>query len=357
MALRRFRRRGRRSRRTGGVRRARRIVKRVRRRRIKRSRRKQKKKMYFWGYSGSNHLDVLAGQIGVQTPDGNAPAGRAGLFAFDDANEIFQQVKNLDDLIYPGMSSAQTLGFRGGRQNLAITAKGVQTYTVSNGNQAGAIWLEVYICRPRKAIPASGVGQTPDFLAADVVNNNRSNAFVTDYNDAQGINITAVTNAIANTTSQTKPSITTANFVVTPYMIPPFTENFKVVKQLKYVIPPGGQCMFNVKTKRTYINRNSYALKSNTGGTSASFGFFRPWFGKDVFFRFHGQPVHDTTAVDPNRPVNYGPATLDLVYTKKYWYSTSYRPLPSYVLEANVGQGVITTASLPSLPLNPVKED
>jgi len=351
MAFRRRRRRFSRRRRTGGVRRARRVIKRIKRRRLKRSRRKQRAKAYLWGYSFANHMDCPAGAITIGTPDGVLPAGRDGLFAYDDANELFQQVKIPDDYAYPGMT---TQGWKAGRQNLTIRARGEITYTVSNGNQAGAAWLEVYICKPRKGIQAQGVGNSNNYKASDVLNNNKANAFTNDWNDAGAITIDAGTSAITNTTSQSKPTIDDSAYFVTPYMVPPFTENWKVVKQLKYVLPPGGQCMFKLKTRFLRIDRQAYQLKGTAGGLGSSFGFYRPYFGKEVFFRWHGQPCHDATS---HSKVNYGPAVLDLVGVKRYWYSHSLRPLPSYVAVGSVNQTLPITAHLPALPPQEVKED
>lgn len=353
--VRRFRRSMRR-RRPSGIRRARRVLKRSKFRRIKKQRRKQRKKAYLYGYSFANHLDGAAGIIEIDRPEPDALniSQQTGLFCQGDAHELFQQVKNIDDFVFPNMTGTGTLGYKAGRQNLNIRAKGEITYTIANGNGSGAIWLEVYVCKPRKGISNRGIGVQPSFDAVDVLEFNRNSAFVNDYNDAAGIAITPTTNAIANTTVQTKPTINATNFLVTPYMIPPFTENFKVIKQHKFVIPPGGQCMVKVKTPWTNISRQSYQLLgTNAGGSATSFGMYRPWFGRDIFFRYHGQPVHDTT---DNELVNYGKAVLNVVAVKRYWFNHSLRPLPSYVLQANTNQGEITNAVLPSGGENPVDD-
>lgn len=313
---------------------------------FKRSRRRQRAKSYFYGYSQSKHLHSPAGEIAILEPEAVATE-KQGLFASGDAQEIFEQVKSVDDFVYPGMTIQ---GFRANRQALNIRCKGESLYQVSNGNLAGAIWLEVYICKPRKGIPQAGIGVGPNVLAPDVIKNNANNAYVTDYNDARGIGISAagtggVTNILQNSTTQTKPSIGATNFAHTPYMVPPFTENWKVIKQIKYILPPGGQCMFKVKTGWKNINRQVYGkLGTGTGTAVADWAIFRPHFGREVFFRFHGQPLHEPG----DTQVNYGIAGLDVVNIKKYWYSHSVRPLPSYRMEAGTGQGAIPNAKAPS---------
>lgn len=315
---------------------------------LKRSRRRQRAKSYFYGYSQSKHVHSPQGQITVAYPDATG-ASQNGLFAWGDALEIFEQVKSIDDFAYPG-TFAQ--GIRANRQALNIRAKGECLFQVSNGNTAGAAWLEVYICKPRKAIPNSGIGNGPNVLAADVIINNAENAYLPDWNDARGVAIAAagtggVTNIMQNSTGQIKPTIGPTNFAHTPYMVPPFTENWKVVKQLKYCLPPGGQTMFKIKTGWRNINRQVYQKVGTGSGTSVNdWSIFRPYFGKEVFFRFHGQPAHSGT--EPTINVNYGTVGLDVVMIKKYWYSHSVRPLPSYRMDVNTGQGTLTNPVLPS---------
>jgi len=135
-------------------------------------------------------------------------------------------------------------------------------------------------------------------------------------------------------------------------MVPAFTENFKVIKQLKYVIPPGGQCMFKVKTRWVSFNPETYQLKN----AAADYGIYRPSFGRDVFFRWHGQPVHDSTPAN-HAKVDYGGGALDIVSVKKYWFNHSLRPVPNYLLASNVNQGPVVAANLPSLPPTKVAEE
>lgn len=339
------------------VRRARRILKRVKRKQRKKSIRKKKKKQYFLGFSGASHNETAVGTIAITDPDASA-TNASGLFAYNDINEILQQLKTIEDLVYPagGMYYG---GIPHNRGSIKAYAKGVQNYIVSNGNQAGAVWLEIYICKPRKGIPEAGIGYSSLLRASDVINANRNQRFVTDYNDAQQFGINAagtggVTNIMQNAQSQTRPSVSEDAFYVTPYMIPAFTENWKVVKQLKYVLPPGGQCMFSVKAKGL-LDRNQLRKGTGTGSAAADWNIHRPWFGKEVFFRFHGQPVHDITT---HTSVNYGKATLDCVFTKKYWYyPINGQHIPSYVTGGQVNLGVIASAQLPSLPTEPVTED
>lgn len=344
------RRRGRRT-----LRRFRKVVSRIKRKSRRKALRKQRAKSYLHGYSGANHLDGSAGTINYGNPEPyNGSNGALGLFGWRDAQEMFEQVKVVDDLIFPGVG-ATTQGHAGNRVNLRIRAKAEQTFTVSNGNQAGSIWLEVYICKPRKGIPTAGITGTNDQLPEAVIQNNLNNAFMPDYNDGRGITLGASPFPINNATSQTKPTVNTSNYLVTPYMVPPFTQNWKVIKQLKYVLPPAGQCMFKVKTRWLNITRQQYFPKgSGTGVSSGDWSIIFPSFARNVFFRWHGQPVHDDT---DHALVNYGSGALDIVNVKRYWYSHSVRPLPSYNLLSNVNQGTIANAHLPSGTLNPVKED
>lgn len=353
MAFRRRRMRLRR-RRVGGVRRARRVLKRVKRIRRKKIARKKRNKLYFLGKSFAGHTEAAAGVIQITDPD-PLNINETGLFSFLDIDEIIQQVKTQEDLIYPNMRFG---GLPHNRLNIKAKAKGTVTYTVSNGNQAGAAWLEVYICKPRRGIPASGVGPTNLLGAANTINANLNQQFVTDYNDSVPITINAagtggVTNILQNAVVQTRPTIDQSNYVVTPYMVPAFTENWKVVKQLKYILPPGGQCMFQLKSK-AILDRNHIRRGATGGQAITDHSIYRPRYGREVFFRFHGQPVHDSTT---HTLVNYGRVALDYVATKKYWYNAVYGTrVPTYVLQTNQNQGVITNANLPSLPTEPVAE-
>lgn len=343
------------SRRRAPFRRLKRAVSRIRRKSRKKSLRKQRAKSYLHGYSGANHLDGASGAINIGQPEPyNGSNGAIGLFGWRDAQELFEQVKVVDDLVFPGVG-ATTQGHAGNRVNLRVRAKGEQTFTVSNGNQAGSIWLEVYICKPRRGIPVAGISASASQLPEEVILNNLNSAFMPDYNDGRGITLGTTPFPINNATSQTKPTVTVSNYLVTPYMIPPFTENWKVIKQLKYILPPAAQCMFKVKTRWLNITRQMYDPKgTGTGLSSSDWSIIYPSFSRQVFFRFHGQPVHDDT---DHALVNYGAAVLDIVNVKRYWYSHSVRPLPSYNLLSNVNQGTIVSAHLPSGTLGPVKED
>lgn len=345
---RRIRRRMRR-RRVGSVRRARRVIKRVRYRTKKKQLRKQRKKQYLYCYDFGQHIDAKAGETFVQNLEAVSGGGttlRSGLFRIDDAREILQQVKNIDDLIYPSMT---VQGIKAGRQNIKVRAKGILTATISNSTTAGVAFVEVYICKPRMAITSQGVGVGPNTLASDVINNNRNNAFVTDYNDASGITLGATPFPIQNSTDQTKPSILVTDKCYTPYMNPVFTKNWKVLKQLKYTLPPSGVCMFRVKSGGSFTQQ-TYGLR--TTATSSSIDL--PYFGRDIFIRVHGQPVHDTTT---HSNVNYAPVTLDIVGTKKYWYSHSARPNPSYLLGTISNIGTIAASKLNAEPPQTVQEE
>jgi len=320
---------------------------------FKRSRRRQRAKSYFYGYSQSRHVHCPVGQIVNDTME-SSTQGSQGLFAWRDAQEIFEQVKSVDDFAYPGTSST---GIRANRHVLSIRAKGEITYQISNGNLAGAAWVSVYVVKPRKSIPNSGIGNPAFVNSFDIINNNANSAYLPDYGDATGLAINAagtggVVNIMQNSTPQSKPTINQTNFAHTPFMVPNFTENFKVLKVHKMVIPAGGQSMIKVKTGWKFIPRQVYQkIGTGLGTSGADWSVYRPWFGREVFVRFHGQPVHDTTT---ESKVNYGSVGLDVVAIKKYWYSHSARPLPSYRMDANVGQPTDIVAQLPSGTTEPV---
>lgn len=330
-----------------------------RKKRFARSRRRQRAKSFFYGYSGARHIDIAQGAIEHRNaePDSGTTTpveSQMGLFPWRDIQEIFEQVRTVDDLIWA--SNGSSLLTKNRRINLRIKCRGQQDFYVSSGNQAGAIWLEVFICRPRKQIPMAGIGAGQNVVAASVITNNLNNAFMPDYNDARGLALSAdVPPRITDATSQITPTITSSQYAVTPYMVPMFTENWKVIKVLKYVIPPGGQCMFRIKTRWIYLNRESLYPLGSDGTTASNWGVFRPSFGQEVFFRVHGQPVHAPGTAE-QRPVNFGSATLDIVNVKKYWYNHGVRPLPSYRMEASINQGDVSSAELPAEGQRPVAE-
>ncbi|AXH75988.1 MAG: hypothetical protein [Cressdnaviricota sp.] len=316
--------------------------------RLRRSRRKQRAKSFFYGYSSANHLDSPAGEITVVAPEPDSVALAHGLFSWRDTQEIFEQIRTVDDLIYPAQGTSLTAKQR--RVNLRARIKGSQLLQIANGNAAGAVWLEVYICKPRHGIANAGIGNLSDTQAAKVINNNRASAFQNDFADGTLLTLGTTPFPINNANPQTIPTVNSTNFVFTPYMCPPFTENWKVVKQHKFIIPPGGQAMVKLATRWLNVTRQDYQVYgAGTGTTAGTYGLFRPRYGMEVFFRMHGQPVHSA-----GEQTGYGKAVLDVVSIKKYWYSHSARPLPSYRLDANTGQGVPTDAELPSGALNPV---
>lgn len=345
-----------RRRRRAPIRRLKRVIRRRTNRIKRKQRRRQRAKSYFLGTSNATHLDGPFGAITI-TPAESVARDQQGLFGWFDAQEIIEQVKNVDDLIYPGML---TQGRKAGRINITVRAKGSITYTMSNTNKAGAVFAEVYVCKPRKGINQRGVGETSTLTAWETLNANKNNAFVTDYNDARAITINAgAPFSINNTQNQTKPTVDDSNYSVTPYMVPPFTENWRVIKQHKFIIPAGGMCMWKIKTPWIRFSRQSYQPIGTADGTNqVNWGIFRPAFGVECFVRFHGQPVHDITAVGPPEVVttNYGAATLDIVAVKRYWYSHTHRNLPSYLVQTPFNQGNVSGAQLPGDAQQPVDE-
>lgn len=319
--------------------------------RLRRTRRKQRAKSFFYGYSSANHLDSQPGEITIIAPEPSSVAASHGLFAWRDTQEIFEQIRTVDDLIYPAQGVSLTAKQR--RVNLRARIKGSQLLQIANGNAAGAVWLEVYVCKPRHGITNAGIGNSSDTSPALAINNNRQNAFQNDFADGSLLTLGATPFPINNANPQTIPSVTTTNFAFTPYMTPSFTENWKVIKQHKFIIPAGGQAMVKIATRWLNVSRQDYQVYGGgSGTTAATYGMFRPKYGMEMFFRFHGQPVHSSDAVS----TGYGKAVLDIVSIKKYWYSHSARPLPSYRMDANTNQGVPTDAKLPSGANNPVSD-
>lgn len=104
--------------------------------------------------------------------------------------------------------------------------------------------------------------------------------------------------------------------------------------------------MFKVKA-RALLDRSKLGRVVGTGATN----YFTPQ-SRLVFFRIFGQPVHNTAG---HTAVNLGKATLDVVMTKKYWFSQSTRPVPSYFLGSDQ-LGTVTAATLPSEAEQPVEE-
>lgn len=330
-----------------------------RKKRFSRSRRKQRAKSFFYGYSGAKHVDVAQGTLQVRNVEPDTALiitpveSQMGLFPWRDIQEIFEQVRTVDDLIWA--SSGSTLLTKNRRINLRIKCRGTQDFYVSSGNQAGAIWVEVYICKPRKGTPMSGVGASQNVAAASVILNNTNSAFESDYSDARLLSLSgAAPPVIQDAVTQAPPTITTSDYCVTPYMVPTFTENWKVIRQMKYVLPPGGQFMFRMKTKWLYLDRQQLMPLGGDGTQSAHWGIFRPWYGQEVFFRIHGQPTH--AGGTESKSVNFGSATLDIVNVKKYWYSHGTRPLPSYNAGPVNNQGDVSTAKLPAEAAQPVAE-
>lgn len=322
------------------LRRARKVIRSVKRRVRKKIARKQRAKRHLWAYAYAKHDEVGFGNVAHLNL---APAtANAGLFHRGDVDELFQQVRQLEDLIYPNFATTGGT-IKSNRQNLSIRVKGEALYRMTNSNLAGGAFVTIYVVRPRRPISANGIGSSSSRTAAEVIENNRNSAFFTDYNDASGLAINAagtagITNILQNATSQTRPTIGRDQIWFTPFMVPTFTQNYKVIRTLKYYIPPGGCIQFKLKTRWFRLDRQDMMLD----GAALMLNEL-PTFGQEVVARVAGQPVNDDTT---HTEVNLGRVTLNTVVTKKYWYSYSHKPMPSYVVGTNT-LGTVVAASLP----------
>lgn len=329
------------------VRFAKRVLRATRRKSRKIQARKRRNKQYLYTYAHAIHLEATFGAI--RNLDDSTSNTLSGLYSTADVDEIFQQVKVADDLAWSGSTTAGGAQIKFTRHNLTVRSKAEKQYLISNGNAAGAVFVQAFICRPRHDIPLTGLGKSSDTQPGSLIENNLNSAFVPDYNDGASLTVSAagtggVTNIMQNAYSTTKPTVATTNLSITPFMVPEFTKNFKVIGTKKFYLPPGATTMFKVKA-RALLDR-----KNRVAGTGLNTYFDRN--SRLVFFRFFGQPVHNQTG---HTAVNLGKATLDIVMTKKYWFSHSARPMPSYFLGSD-NLGTVTAATLPGETEQPVGE-
>lgn len=331
-------------------RKAKRIIRRVRRKLKKRTARKARRKQHLMAYAYSTHVEAAFNTVAVDTLGTNID--NAGLLTRFDIDKLFDQVPTIDDFMYGGQIVTGAPGNvqrKANRHSLKIRVKSEVLYTMSNGNTAGGIFVQVFVGRPRANIPQSGIGINNTATMAEIYRNNLASLFQTDYNDAEGVAVNAagtggVTNIVQNATTTTKPTLTLNDGIWhTPFMVPEITQNFKILQVKKVFIPPGGVFMFKVKTPWQWIDRSEMQIRQ---GGSPLGEVYRPRQGRDVLLKAYGQPVHDQTT---HTLVNVGRTTLDVIATKKYWFSASSKPVPRYYHSGNA-LGTVAGAQLPGDP-------
>lgn len=324
-------------------RKAKRIVRRVRRKLRKRTARKARRKQHLVAYAYSSHNESTHSSTvisGLGTSNDTT-----GLFSRNDLDKIFDQVANLDDVLYGG-TTAVNGQLRMGRHNIKVRARGEAIYTITNGNTVGGAFVQVYIARPRKDIVADGIGVGNAITIAEIYRNNLNSLFQADYNDAAGYALNAagtggVTNIMQNSTTVTKPTISSQDAIWhTPFMVPEVTQNFKILTVKKVYIPAGGVFMFKIKTPWQFFERSEMQIRANGNQTG---GIHRNAKGRDLLVKAWGQPVHDQTTHDE---VNVGVVTLDTIVTKRYWFSASARATPRFYHLGN-DLGTVAEAQLP----------
>lgn len=280
----------------------------------KKQRKNKKVKKNVWGYMDATHLDAAYNQTGIF--DLGSIAAKCGLGRIEDMDEIFQQVHQIDDLIYAGQTVAGGQ-LKANRHNLKIQVQGRATYTIANNVQGAGVYAQIYICKPKLDITGFGVGTAGGANPGDIYKSNLNSRSLVDYNDAGQLGIAA--GNITNATTIAKPTVAAGDHWTTPFMVPEFTRTYKVVKVHKVFLPPGGNFLFTIKTRLTSLSRNVYERNNtNAGGILLSRKF-----ATMAFIRFHGQPVDDTLT---NTLVNYGPSSLNVVIDKKYEFSYGHQP-------------------------------
>lgn len=336
---RRFSRRGRKR----SYRLAKKIVRRVRRKIKKKISRKQRRKTYLYAYGHAKHHEATFGEV-LYSNDGPSLTAN-GLFSSGDLTGMFRQVHAMSDIGYAGINANDNAQIKNNRQALRIRVRGEAIYKLTNGNTVGGAFIQVYVTRPRHNIPEDGIGTANSKTAAEIINANENSLFLPDWADATGVDVNqtgtgGITDIMFNSTSKTKPTVGGNNHWFTPFMVPEFTQNFKVLQVKKLYLPPSGTALFKVKTPWRVIDRSDTQLWDSDGTPRV----YRGTWGRDVFFRVVGQPVHDAT---DHTQVNSCFVALDSMVDKRYWYSSAFGvELPKYYNPGDV-YGTVGTAELP----------
>lgn len=262
-------------------------------------------------------------------------ATQQGLGSSVDVDECFQQIRQFDDILFAGQAPASPW-LKGSRHNLTLRIKAKATYTITNTNSAGGAFFQVYICRPKHDIAADGMGLNSDTQPGSLILNNLSSTLSVDYNNAGSWGITG--GQVDNAYSQTKPSASVGDHWITPFMVPVFTQNYKVVKVIKTFIPAGGSFMFSLRLPLTKISYTEF----QRGGTTTIQWLKK--FSKLVFARYHGQPNNDDTTASL---VNYDEVNVCAVVSKTYEFSYGHQP-QYFTFRGTDSLGTITSTTFPS---------
>lgn len=250
-------------------------------------------------FNSVTHKDIL---------DSSETANWLG--SVQDLQILFDNVRTFEDVVWAGQTATAPWGPSNRHLN-KISVSGYMDVKIASGLNAGGIYATFFIVKPKRDLTTGSIGQTGTILPGTIVTANQSSAFQPTYENATGWAISS--SNVQMTTPQTKPTIADTDLITTPFMVPEFTRNFKVVKVLKYFIPAGGNIRFSLKLSERTIRRGDFEPTS-AGETTGQYQVLKK-FGKACFVRFHGQPAHEATA---HTTVNYGFASLDVMATKRY---------------------------------------
>lgn len=281
------------------------------------------------------HSDSANGE--TKTVDISSAQATCGLGNLTDMTEVFQQVRQFMDVIYPAQTGLTTPQRDGNRHDLAVNVRAKANYTLTHNMNAGVIFGQVYVCKARSNICVGGSGVGSKVNPGEIITSNMNSKYLPDYGDAAGWGITG--GQLDNTNTQAKPTVAATDHWTTPFMVPEFTRNYKVLKVHKFALPPGGNFMFSIKLPLKRIQRINYK-ESQAVGAGNIF-----WLGKwnrSVFIRFHGEPSVDKT---DGSSVNYCAASLNGVIDKKYEFSYSHQPSQSFITQATSLLGTVTSTA------------
>jgi hypothetical protein len=291
----------------------------------------------------SEHDDAAINTTAVT--DLGSTSAKVGLGRQDDMQEIFQQVKQLDDIIFAGQVPS-TAQLKANRHNIKVQVQGRCTYYIANNMINVGIYVQIYEWVPRRDIAGSGIGSAGDNTPGGVIRNNYNSRSLVDYNDAASLGIAA--GNISDAYSTVKPVVAATDHWTTPFMVPEFTRNFKITKVHKVFLPPSGQYVFTIKLPLRTVERNWYE-KNPTGAPTT----YLKAFAKGAFIRFHGAPVNDTAT--PTL-VNFAPASLNIVSDKKYEFSYGHQPT-YFTVRGSDSLGTVVNTKQPGLTDQTVAED
>lgn len=309
--------------------------------RNKQNRKDRKRRHNKYGYVYTSFNAATKGHTGIWDVASNNT--QQGLGSSTDIDTCFKQVRQIEDFLFAGQNPT-TPQLKANRHNLNIRISAKATYTITNVNSAGGSFVQVYICRPKHDIAADGLGVSGDTQPGSLVLNNLNSTLSVDYNNAASLGITG--GQIDNAYSQTKPSASSGDHWITPFMVPEFTKNYKVVKVLKTFIPAGGSFMFGLKLGLTRINYQEF----QRGGTTTVQWLKK--FSKLVFIRHHGQPNNDDTT---STLINYDESNLCALVSKTYEFSYGHQA-QYFTFRGTDSTGTLTNTTFPGNAEEKVEE-